>query len=106
PPSDADHIRKFSINGARVVHNGSPAPDRVEDPKWSILDLLRGITPKNMLSEWSLVFRPPTIHRHDGFAQVCRLSVDIGHGTDLEAEVFCDDRMEANAIYVYQGQDH
>ncbi|KAH7057707.1 hypothetical protein BKA57DRAFT_499588 [Linnemannia elongata] len=27
--------------------------------KWHVSDLLRGITPKSMLSEWSSVFRSP-----------------------------------------------
>jgi hypothetical protein len=58
PPSDADHVRRFStIGGARAVHSGSPTPDRDENPKWNVSDLLRGITPKTMLVEWSAVFR-------------------------------------------------
>ncbi|KAF8945132.1 hypothetical protein BGZ47_003223, partial [Haplosporangium gracile] len=59
-PSDADHVQGFSsIGRARGVHSGSPAPDRDENPKWSVSDLLRGITPKSMLTEWSSVFRTP-----------------------------------------------
>ena len=41
------------------MHSGSPAPDREENPKWNVSDLLRGITPKSMLTEWSAVFRTP-----------------------------------------------
>ncbi|KAK3831457.1 MAG: hypothetical protein J3R72DRAFT_495546 [Linnemannia gamsii] len=43
--------------GARAVHSGSPAPDRDENPKCNVSDLLRGITPTSMLAEWSAVFR-------------------------------------------------
>ncbi|KAG9061020.1 hypothetical protein KI688_007649 [Linnemannia hyalina] len=60
PPSDADHVRGFSsIGGARAVHSGSPALDRDEKPMWNVSDLLRGITPLSMLTEWSAVFRTP-----------------------------------------------
>jgi hypothetical protein len=76
PPSDADHIRGFSsIGGARAVHSGSPAPDRDENPRWSVSDLLRGITPKSMLTEWLLVFRTPqsiaktVLHKFVGYLE-------------------------------------
>ncbi|KAG9068962.1 hypothetical protein KI688_009852 [Linnemannia hyalina] len=55
-----DFIRRFaSIGGTRALHNGSPAPDRDDNLKWNVSDLLRGITPKSMLAEWSTVFRTP-----------------------------------------------
>ncbi|KAG9066937.1 hypothetical protein KI688_012849 [Linnemannia hyalina] len=41
------------------MHSGIPAPDRDDNPKWNVSDLLRGITPKSMLIEWSAVFRTP-----------------------------------------------
>ena len=41
------------------MYQGQPVPDRDLDPKWHVSDLLRGITPKSMLSEWSSVFRSP-----------------------------------------------
>ncbi|KAK3809605.1 MAG: hypothetical protein J3R72DRAFT_505509 [Linnemannia gamsii] len=76
PPSDADHIRGFSsIGGARAVHSGSPAPDRDENPKWNVSDLLRGITPTSMLAEWSAVFRTPisiaktVLHKFVGYLE-------------------------------------
>ncbi|KAG9067192.1 hypothetical protein KI688_011973 [Linnemannia hyalina] len=60
PLSDADHVRGFSsIGGARAAHSGSPAPDRDENPTWNVSDLLCGITPTSMLTEWSSVFRTP-----------------------------------------------
>lgn len=62
PPSDEDHIRGFtSIHGARAVHSGQPAPDREQNFKWRISDLLRGITPMSLLNEWSLIFRFPKL---------------------------------------------
>jgi ribonuclease HI len=76
PPSNADHVRGFSsIGGARAVHNGSPAPDRDENPKWNVSDLLRGITPTSILTEWSAVFRTPqsiaktVLHKFVGFLE-------------------------------------
>jgi ribonuclease HI len=75
-PSDADHVRGFSsIGGARAVHSGSPAPDRDENPKWNVSDLLRGITPMSMLTEWSAVFRTPmsiaktVLHKFVGYLE-------------------------------------
>ncbi|KAF9541778.1 hypothetical protein EC957_002678 [Mortierella hygrophila] len=75
-PSDADHVRGFSsIGGARAVHSGSPAPDRDENPKWSVSDLLRGITPISMLIEWAAVFRTPmaitktVLHKFVGYLE-------------------------------------
>ncbi|KAH7058285.1 hypothetical protein BKA57DRAFT_488706 [Linnemannia elongata] len=51
-PSDEEHVRVgFSIGGAQSVYQGQPVPDRDLDPKWRVSDLLRGITPKSMLSE-------------------------------------------------------
>ncbi|KAG9071021.1 hypothetical protein KI688_008564 [Linnemannia hyalina] len=59
-PSNADHVPRFpSISGAQVAHRGSLAPDRDENPIWDVSDLLRGITPISMLTEWSAVFRTP-----------------------------------------------
>jgi ribonuclease HI len=76
PPSDADHVRGFSsIGGARAVHSGSPAPDRDEKPMWNVSDLLRGITPLSMLTEWSAVFRTPmsiaktVLHKFVGYLE-------------------------------------
>ncbi|KAG9062687.1 hypothetical protein KI688_004992 [Linnemannia hyalina] len=76
PPSDADHVRGFSsISGARVVHSGSLAPDRDENPMWKVSDLLRGITPMSMLTEWFAVFRTPmsiaktVLHRFIGYLE-------------------------------------
>ena len=76
PPSDADHVRGFSsIGGARAVHSGSPAPDRDENPMWNVSDLLRGITPISMLTEWSAVFRTPmsiaktVLHKFVGYLE-------------------------------------
>jgi hypothetical protein len=76
PPRDADHVRGFSsIGGARAVHSGSPAPDRDENPKWNVSDLLRGITPKSMLTEWCAVFRTPqsiaktVLHKFVGYLE-------------------------------------
>ncbi|KAF9145712.1 hypothetical protein BGX30_007305 [Mortierella sp. GBA39] len=76
PPSDADHVRGFSsIGGARAVHSGSPAPDRDENPMWNVSDLLRGITPMSMLTEWSAVFRTPmsiaktVLHKFVGYLE-------------------------------------
>ncbi|OAQ24599.1 hypothetical protein K457DRAFT_1880418 [Linnemannia elongata AG-77] len=45
------------------------------DPKWHISDLLRGITPKSVLSEWSSVFRSPksiaqtVLHKFVGYLE-------------------------------------
>ncbi|KAH7047728.1 hypothetical protein BKA57DRAFT_493123 [Linnemannia elongata] len=76
PPRDADHVRGFSsIGGARAVHSGSPAPDRDKNPKWNVSDLLRGITPKSMLTEWCAVFRTPqsiaktVLHKFIGYLE-------------------------------------
>jgi hypothetical protein len=76
PPSDADHVRGFSsIGGALPVHNGQPTPDREQNLKWNVSDLLRGITPKSMLVEWSLVFRSPksivqtVLHKFVGYLE-------------------------------------
>ncbi|KAG9072687.1 hypothetical protein KI688_000461 [Linnemannia hyalina] len=76
PPSDADHVRGFSsIGGARAVHSGSPALDRDEKPMWNVSDLLRGITPLSMLTEWSAVFRTPmsiaktVLHKFVGYLE-------------------------------------
>ncbi|KAG9061431.1 hypothetical protein KI688_007418 [Linnemannia hyalina] len=76
PPSDADHVRGFSsIGGARAVHSGSPALDRDETPMWNVSDLLRGITPLSMLTEWSAVFRTPmsiaktVLHKFVGYLE-------------------------------------
>ena len=75
-PRDADHVRGFSsIGGARAVHSGSPAPDREENPKWNVSDLLRGITPKSMMTEWCAVFRTPqsiaktVLHKFVGYLE-------------------------------------
>ncbi|KAG0250515.1 hypothetical protein BGZ95_007182, partial [Linnemannia exigua] len=38
------------------MHSGSSAPNRDENPKWNVSNLLRGITPKSMMTEWSVVF--------------------------------------------------
>jgi len=38
--------RILLFSGARAVHSGSPAPNLEENPKWSALDLLRGIPPR------------------------------------------------------------
>jgi len=77
PPLDADHVRGFSsIGGARAVHSGQPAPDREQNLKWRVSDLLRGITPKSMLDEWSSVFRSPksivktVLHKFVGYLEV------------------------------------
>ncbi|KAH7039283.1 hypothetical protein BKA57DRAFT_509244 [Linnemannia elongata] len=76
PPRDADHVRGFSsIGGARAVHSGSPAPDRDKNPKWNVSDLLRGITPKSMLTEWCAIFRTPqsiaktVLHKFVGYLE-------------------------------------
>ncbi|KAG0372043.1 hypothetical protein BGX24_000817, partial [Mortierella sp. AD032] len=76
PRAHADHVRGFSsIGGARAVHSGSPAPDREQNLKWRVSDLLRGITPKSMLEEWSKVFRSPksiaktVLHKFVGFLE-------------------------------------
>ncbi|KAF9309042.1 hypothetical protein BGZ91_007571, partial [Linnemannia elongata] len=46
-----------SIRG--LGHAGAVIPNRDENPKWNVLELLRGITPKSMLTEKSAVFRTP-----------------------------------------------
>ena len=57
------------------MHSGSPAPDRDENPKWNVSDLLRGITPKSMLTEWCAVFRTPqsiaktVLHKFVGYLE-------------------------------------
>ncbi|KAK5829366.1 hypothetical protein F5H01DRAFT_361244 [Linnemannia elongata] len=54
---------------------GLPVPDRDLDPKWHVSDVLRGITPKSMLSEWSSVFRSPksiaqtVLHKFVGYLE-------------------------------------
>ncbi|KAH7042401.1 hypothetical protein BKA57DRAFT_518428 [Linnemannia elongata] len=75
-PSDEEHVRGFSsIGGAQSVYRGLPVPDRDLDPKWHVSDLLRGITPKSMLSEWSSVFRSPksiaqtVLHKFVGYLE-------------------------------------
>ena len=75
-PSDEEHARGFaSIGGAQSVYQGQPVPDRDLDPKWHVSDLLRGITPKSMLSEWSSVFRSPksiaqtVLHKFVGYLE-------------------------------------
>ncbi|KAH7047209.1 hypothetical protein BKA57DRAFT_536925 [Linnemannia elongata] len=75
-PSDEEHVRGFSsIGGAQSVYRGLPVPDRDLDPKWYVSDLLRGITPKSMLSEWSSVFRSPksiaqtVLHKFVGYLE-------------------------------------
>jgi hypothetical protein len=74
--SDVDHIRGFSsIGGARAVHSGSPAPDRDENPRLSVSDLLHGVTSKSMLTEWLLIFRTPqsiaktVLHKFVGYLE-------------------------------------
>ena len=76
PPSDEDHIRGFSsIGGARAVHSGQPAPDREQNLKWRVSDLLRGITPTSLLNEWSSIFRSPksiaktVLHKFIGYLE-------------------------------------
>ena len=57
------------------MHSGSPAPDRDENPMWNVSDLLRGITPISMLTEWSAVFRTPmsiaktVLHKFVGYLE-------------------------------------
>ena len=57
------------------MRSGSPAPDREQNLKWRVPDLLRGITPKSMLEEWSSVFRSPksiaqtVLYKFVGFPQ-------------------------------------
>jgi hypothetical protein len=59
-PTVEEHICGFSsIGGARSVHQGQPVPDRDANPKWHVSNLLGGIVPKSMLSEWVSVFRTP-----------------------------------------------
>ena len=58
------------------MHSGSPAPDRDKNPRWSVSDLLRGINPMSMLTEWSSVFRSPqsiaktVLHKFVGYLEV------------------------------------
>jgi len=75
-PSDEEHARGFaSIGDAQSVYQGQPVPDRDLNPKWHVSDLLRGITPKSMLSEWSSVFRSPkaiaqtVLHKFVGYLE-------------------------------------
>jgi hypothetical protein len=75
-PSVEEHVRGFSsIGGARSVHQGRPVPDRDASPKWHVSDLLRGITPMSMLTEWMAVFRTPqsiarsVIHQFVGYLE-------------------------------------
>ena len=75
-PSDADHVCGFSsVGGARAVHLGRPAPDRDPEPRWTVSDLFRGITPRSMLEEWIAVFRTPraiaqtVIHKFVGYLE-------------------------------------
>ncbi|KAK3842760.1 MAG: hypothetical protein J3R72DRAFT_508477 [Linnemannia gamsii] len=59
-PMEEEHVRGFSsIGGARMVHAGQPVPDRDTNSKWQVADVLRGLTPKSLLLEWSTVFRGP-----------------------------------------------
>ncbi|KAF8923173.1 hypothetical protein BGZ47_004975, partial [Haplosporangium gracile] len=64
-----------SIGGARTLHIGSPAPNRDENPKWSVSDLLRSIILKSMLTEWFSVFRIPqfiaktVLHKFVGYLE-------------------------------------
>ncbi|KAF9082449.1 hypothetical protein BGX23_012459 [Mortierella sp. AD031] len=59
-PSEAEHVKGFfSIGGARAVLSGHPVPDLVSNTKWTVSDLLRGITPKTMLKGWAAAFTTP-----------------------------------------------
>jgi hypothetical protein len=76
PPSDKDHVKGFSsIGGARAVHSGQPAPDREQNLKWRVSDLLRGINPLSMLNEWSSIFQSPksiaitVLHKFVGYLE-------------------------------------
>ena len=75
-PSNEDHVRGVSsIGGALAVHLGQPAPDRLLEPRWSVSDLLRGITPKSLLEAWIPVFGVPraiaqtVIHKFVGYLE-------------------------------------
>jgi hypothetical protein len=52
-----------------------PVHDRDANPKWHVSDLLRGITPKSMLSEWMAIFsahsplHDRTHHRFVGYLE-------------------------------------
>ena len=58
-----------------MVHAGQPAPDRDTNPKWKVTDLLRGLTPKSLLLEWSTGFRGPqsitytVLHKFVGYLE-------------------------------------
>lgn len=57
------------------MHHGRPVPDRDPNPKWRVSDLLRGITPKSMLTEWTSVFKTPqsiaqtVLHKFVGYLE-------------------------------------
>ncbi|KAK5828747.1 putative phosphatase regulatory subunit-domain-containing protein [Linnemannia elongata] len=59
----------------RAVDNGRLVPRSVPNPKWNVSDLLRGITPKSMLTEWCAVFRTPqsiaktVLHKFVGYLE-------------------------------------
>jgi ribonuclease HI len=93
-PTVEEHVRGFSsIGGARSVHQGQPVPDRDVNSKWHVSDLLRGITPKSMLSEWAPVFRTP-----QSIAQMI-LHRFIGYLEDKASELIWKPRCTATAAW-------
>ncbi|KAG0274738.1 hypothetical protein BGZ97_010449, partial [Linnemannia gamsii] len=71
------HAQGFSsIVGAQLVYQGHSAPDRDPNPKWSVSNLLRDITPKSMLKDLTSIFSTPqsvprtVIHKFVGYLEV------------------------------------
>ncbi|KAH7060078.1 hypothetical protein BKA57DRAFT_499085 [Linnemannia elongata] len=65
----------YSCIDGGIICDPNPAPDRGEIPKWNVSDLLRGITPKSMLTERSTAFQTPqsiaktVLHKFIGYLE-------------------------------------
>ncbi|KAF9567496.1 hypothetical protein EC968_003221 [Mortierella alpina] len=73
-PASNYHIQGLScIAGARAVLLGEGTPDSHPNPKWTVADLYRGITPISLIKEWSSLFKTPpsiaqtVIHKFVGY---------------------------------------
>ncbi|KAF9923365.1 hypothetical protein BGZ67_009867, partial [Mortierella alpina] len=59
-PSSSNNIQGLSsIAGARALLLGEGVPDCSPDPKWTVADLYRGITPHSLIQEWGNLFDTP-----------------------------------------------
>ncbi|KAK3806529.1 MAG: hypothetical protein J3R72DRAFT_465303 [Linnemannia gamsii] len=62
-----------------MVHAGQPVPDRDTNPKWQcgeqVADLLRGLTPKSLLLEWSRSIAHAVLHKFVGYLEAQALEL-------------------------------